>query len=342
VRVDLVDLLDLVDLVGRGGSRAVSGAAAGVAAVIVNWNTADLLDACLSSLRDHGGAAVVETVVVDNGSTDGSRGLLAARWPGVRLIANDVNVGFCRANNQAIAVTRAPYLLLVNADARLTPGCLDALVARLRADDGVGIVAPRLVYGDGGFQRWTAGRAPSLAAAAGHLLALDHLPGPAGRAWPATYLARDVRRPFAPDWVSSACMLVRRRLLDDVGLLDESIFVYMDDVELCQRARDAGWTTWYDPTVTAVHLMGQSTRRRTGAASPEALRAFNRYFRRRHGRARTAVLRGLQVAGFGGRAAAYGLAGAARPGPAGSPARARARAHLTHVKLSLETPEVPS
>lgn len=311
--------------------------AADVTAVIVNWNTADLLDESLRSLRDHGGtdAADMEIVVVDNGSTDDSLRVLADRWPDVTVIPNAENVGFCRANNQAIEVTERPYLLLINADAMLTPGCLPALLDRMAMDPRTGVVAPRLVYGDGRFQRWTAGRAPSLGSVANYLFLTDRLSARVP-AFTGTYLGYDTTHAFQPDWVSSACMLVRRAMFDDVGPMSDQIFVYMDDVELCQRATDGGWQVWYEPAATCVHLMGQSTKRQTGAASPEAMRAFNRYFERRHGRRRTTALRTLQVGGFGLRVAAYGVLGAATRD---DERRAAARAHLNHLKLSIEKPK---
>lgn len=310
--------------------------AADVTAVIVNWNTADLLDESLRSLREHGGAGadVMEIVVVDNGSTDNSRQVLAERWPDVTVIPNADNVGFCRANNQAIEITERPYLLLINADAMLTPGCLPALLDRMAGDDRTGVVAPRLVYGDGRFQRWTAGRAPSLGSVANYLFLTDRLSGRVP-AFTGTYLGYDTTEAFEPDWVSSACMLVRRAMFDDVGPLSDQIFVYMDDVELCQRAKDGGWNIWYEPAATCIHLMGQSTKRQTGAASPEAMRAFNRYFERRHGRRQTTALRTLQVGGFGLRVVAYGVSGAATRDDG---RRAAARAHFNHLKLSLERP----
>ncbi len=311
---------------------------ADISVVIVNWNTVDLLDECLWTLREHGDTAAgqLEVVVVDNGSTDGSRELLADRWPEVVLIANDDNVGFCRANNQAIEATARPYLLLINADAQLTSGCLATLCERMVSDDRIGIVAPRLVYGDGRFQRWTAGKAPSLGSVASYLFVLDRLSGRVP-AFTGTYLGYDTTEAFEPDWVSSACFLVRRAMFDAIGPLDPNIFVYMDDVELCQRATDGGWRVWYEPAATCIHLMGQSTKRKTGAASPEALRAFNRYFERQHGPRQTTVLRTLQAGGFGLRVAAYGATGAVTRD---DNRRAAARAHLTHFKLSLEKPEV--
>ncbi len=299
----------------------------------MSWNTADLLAACLRSLREAGEHRRVETIVVDNGSGDGTVEMMRQDWPEVRLVANATNEGFTKANNRAIALSRGEHLLLINADARLLPGCLDRLLARMAADPRAGAVGPRLVYDDGRWQRWTAGRAPSLRSALNYFFFLDRLfPGQA--AFAGIYLGRDVRQAFRPDWVTSACMLVRRAALDQVGLLDERYFAYMDDVDLCQRLRDAGWNIWYSPDAEAVHLMGQSTRRHNRRVSPEALRSFNRYFARRHGHTATAVLKGIEAVGFGLRAAAYLGAAAVRHGEPGL--RELASTHWTYCKLSLE------
>jgi N-acetylglucosaminyl-diphospho-decaprenol L-rhamnosyltransferase len=301
--------------------------------VIVNWNTVDLLDDCLRSIAEFGPADLrTEVVVVDNASADGSVEHLRQNWPSVQVIANHENVGFCRANNQAIRATDAPYLLLVNTDARLTPGCADTMLGYLERDPQAAVVGPRLVYGDGTFQRWTAGRSLTLASCATYLLGLDHL---ADRipALSGMYVPHDTDQPFRPGWVTSAVMLLRRSALDEVGLLDESIFVYMDDVDLCQRATDAGWNIWYAADTTAVHFMGASTKRDTGKASPEALRALNRWYERRHGPRSARALRALETVGFGARAGVCTLSGLVRHDDS---TRGRARAHWTHVKLSLE------
>ncbi|HVN51526.1 MAG TPA: glycosyltransferase family 2 protein [Acidimicrobiales bacterium] len=305
-----------------------------LAVVIVNWNTVDLLDECLQSIVDFGPSDLrTEVIVVDNASTDGSVAHLREHWPSVRIIENAENVGFCRANNQAIEVTAAPYLLLVNTDARLTEGCADAMIGYLDRDPTAAVVGPRLVYGDGSFQRWTAGRSLTLISCANYYLGLDRL----ARRVPALagiYLPYDTDESFTPGWVTSAVMLVRRAALDAIGLLDDSIFVYMDDVDLCQRAIDAGWHVWYAADATAVHFMGASTRRETGKVSPEAMRAFNRWYERRHGPRSARAVRALQTVGFGSRAGVHAIKGLLRRDDA---ARGAARAHWTRCKLSWET-----
>ena len=304
---------------------------ASVTAIVVTWNTRSMIDDCLTAIFNsarHVGE--LEVIVVDNASRDGSADLVRQRWPQVRLIENTENVGYTRANNQAIRVSSGQYLLLVNADAFVRGNCVGALCAQLDEDARAAVVGPRLVYGDGTWQRWTAGRAPSLGAAINHYLFLERV-GP--EVFGGLYLAQDVRTRRRVDWVSSACMLVRRAALDEIGLMDERFFVYMDDVDLCQRARDAAWGVWYRPDAECVHLMGRSTRPEPGSISKDALRNFNRYFVRRHGLVRGLALRAIEALGFGVRVAAYLGASFARGDPA---LRAKARAHWAYLRLTFE------
>jgi N-acetylglucosaminyl-diphospho-decaprenol L-rhamnosyltransferase len=303
---------------------------ADLATIVVNWNTVDLLDECLASIYTATPASVRnEVVVVDNGSTDGSVEHVRRYWPAVRLIVNPTNQGFCRANNAAIQATDAPLLLLVNTDARLQPSNIADLLRYFRKDPRTAVVGPRLTYADGAFQRWTAGRLPGLRSLTTYLLGLDRL-GPWRRA--GHYLGEDTGEPFQPEWVSSAVMAVRRAALDEVGLLDENIFVYMDDVDLCARVTAAGWKVWYAADTTAVHFMGVSSSRASGQASPEALRALNRWYVQRHGAVRGWALRAVEVVGFGGRVLLHSP-GAVRHRPE---AQARRDAHARHLRLALE------
>jgi GT2 family glycosyltransferase len=296
-----------------------------VSAVIVNWNTRDLLEECLASLRDHAPEGrSLEVIVVDNGSTDGSIEAVRADWPDVVHVVNEKNEGFQRATNRGVELSRGGYLLLINADAAVTPGAVDTMVARLDADERAAVVAPRLVYADGSFQRWTAGRAPDLVSVLTYFLYLERLS--AGAAANSLFLTSDVDEPFCPDWVSSACMLVRRDALDETGLLDERYLCYMDDVDICQRFRDAGWTVWYDPTTTVVHHMGQSTERQTGSVSVAAVQNFNDYLTRRNGLAVGLAARAVQCTGYLMRALAHATRSSL------SPTRQRDRVWHGHLK----------
>jgi len=309
-----------------------------VSVVIVSWNTRDLLERCLRSVECFGAAySDQQIIVVDNGSQDGSAQMVREQWPHVQLIANAGNEGYQRANNRGMVEATGDVLLLINADAELTDGCLDTMIGCLQRDPGVGVVGPRLVFGGGSWQRWTAGNDPDLLGAATFFLFAERVSRRAGLR--SLWLTRDVSTAFEPDWVSSACVLLRRDVLRDTGLMDERFFAYMDDVDLCRRARAAGWKVRYEPSATAVHLMGQSTRRQTGAASPGALRAFNQYFALQHGLRRTRALQLIEATGFLVRAAAHRALAATHPGqPHHSEQH---RDHLRNLRVALEPVEIP-
>jgi len=307
-----------------------------VTAIVVAWRTRDLVDQCLRSLA--ASAPSVPAIVVDNGSADGTAEMVRRDWPGVRLIANEVNVGYTRANNQGMELASTEHLLLLNADSMMTPGCLEALLHRMDADPRAGIVAPRLEYGNGRWQRWTAGAAPSVLSSAAYFLFFERLlPRRLGQR--SVYLQRDVRQAFQPDWVCAAGVLVRRSAMADIGGFDERIFAYMDDVDLCRRARQAGWNVWYEPAAQGVHLMGQSSLGEPGGVSPLALTSYNRYVAAHCGGAAALAVRVCEVVGFATRAAVY--AGRAALTRRETWHGRKARAHLTHLKLSFERSPLP-
>jgi GT2 family glycosyltransferase len=309
-----------------------------VSVVIVSWNTADLLQRCLESVRDHLPRRVGhEVIVVDNGSEDGSAELVRQQWPSVKLLVNESNEGYQRANNRGMSVARGDYLLLLNADAMLTEGCIATLMRPLDNDPRVGIVGPRLVYGDGSWQRWTAGTDPHLLGAIAFFVFGERISE--SLAHRSLWLAEDMRSGRPADWVSSACMLLRRAVLDDTGYMDERFFAYMDDVDLCHKARLAGWSVWYEPATDVVHLMGQSTKRQNGAASPTSLRNFNRYFALRHGWASTVALRAIEVVGFGARAAAHGALSVRQRHDASH--RQQFKDNMRNARIALEAAEPP-
>jgi len=275
--------------------------------IIVSWNTAVLTERCLRALRTNATSISMEIILVDNGSSDGTVEMVQTAFPEVVLVVNTSNEGFTRANNAGIAIAQGRYILVINSDAFVSPGCITQLLSDLETRPRAAAVAPRLVYGDGRWQRWTAGSAPSVRTAANHYLFLERL-SPGGRAFAGLYLGADVRQARRVDWVSSACILLRAEALKAVGGFDERIFLYMDDVDLCQRLRDAGWEVWYSPQAEATHLMGQIVRGQSSAPPLLALRSFEQYFSARHGRVAVLALRTIQIVGFTCRAATYHVA----------------------------------
>src|SRR3954466_10152898 len=167
-----------------------------VSVLVINWNTRELLRPCLSSVLTGSDAELVhEVVVVDNGSTDGSADEVAAQWPGVTLIRNTENLGYTKATNQGLAHCTGEHVLLLNTDAWPTAGALRRMVGRMDTEPRCAVVGPRLEYGDGSWQRWTAGAAPDVRSAAAYLLFLDRMPRWSLRS---LYLGRDVAEPLSP------------------------------------------------------------------------------------------------------------------------------------------------
>lgn len=219
--------------------------------IIVNWNTRQLLARCLESLEDHFGASArlnVETFVVDNGSTDGSAEIVEQRFPWVRLIANSENAGFARANNQGIARSRGRYVVLLNSDTDVHPGALDVMVAFMEEHAGAAGCGPRLVHGDGSLQpschpMLTPGRE------FWRLMFLD-------RVWHRATYDQERWNPGEArrvEVIKGACLMLRRKALDQVGLLDERYFVYTEEMDLCYRLLQAGWELYWVPWAEVTH-----------------------------------------------------------------------------------------
>src|SRR4051794_23204304 len=182
-----------------------------VAAIVVNWNTADLLARCLEHL-ERSSVAPDDVVVVDNGSSDDSVAILTGRWPRAQLIANPTNRGLSAGINQGLRLAQGEFVLLLDTDAFVAPDTLEGLLETLRCRRRAAVVGPRLEYADGRFQRWTGGRVPALASAVVSFSGLDRL-------WPTRgiWLGRDVRVPQRTEWVAGACMLVRQAAAEEVG-----------------------------------------------------------------------------------------------------------------------------
>lgn len=250
--------------------------------IIVNWNAREDLGRCLTALREHAPRAEHEVIVVDNGSRDGSPALVARRFPEVRLVATWRNLGFSAGNNRGLAVARGRYLLLCNPDCFVGPGTLDTLLRYADAHPEIGFLGPRLLNPDGTLQP-SCRRFPSV----GALLFRNT---PLGRLFPrnrfaAGYLMeRDARdAPRSVDWLSGACLLVRRAALEAIGPLDERYFMYCEDMDWCRRAHLAGWQVVYLPEAVAVHRIGASSDQ---VAVPMVLahhRSMGLYVRKHHG-----------------------------------------------------------
>jgi GT2 family glycosyltransferase len=259
--------------------------------VIVSYNTAHLLDRMFAALHEAAQGLSMQVIVVDNASHDGSVALIRERYPEVELVANAANVGFGRANNQAVPLVRGGHVLLLNTDAFLSPGTLGTALAWMRAHPDCGVLGVRLVGRDGTQQ-------PSC----------RRFPTPLNMFLMRTGLAR-----FAPwvrglddprwdpavsqdcDWVPGCCYFMPRAVLDEVGLFDPRYFLYCEEVDHCKRVKQAGWTVRYCAGTTVVHLGGESAKTVTELTESgrqiSALQIESEllYFRKHHGRAGLAL-----------------------------------------------------
>jgi GT2 family glycosyltransferase len=224
-----------------------------VSVVIVSFEVRECLRRCLTALGEAGGA--LDVWVVDNASSDGSADMVAEEFPAVRLLRHERNLGFAVAANRALREGQRDYALLLNPDAELRAAALERLVRFLDLHPHAAVVAPRLLGSDGRPQR-SAWSFPQLTSTLLRLVG-----APRRRPGPSDVGGDGEATPRSVDWVSGACVLVRRTAMAQVGLLDEAFFLYGEDVDWCRRFWNAGWSVWLDPSITAVHLGGQSAAR---------------------------------------------------------------------------------
>lgn len=222
--------------------------------VIVSFNAREHLERCLESLHAPPPSVPHDIVVVDNESADGSAAA-ARRWPGVRVIEAGANLGFARANNMGIRATTGANLLLLNSDTIVPAGAIDRLVAALDQHPDVAVVGPRLVDVEGRAEL-------SFGRMIGPLKELRQKLLVRGRARRRPFASRLVERltrhERSPDWVSGACLLVRRSDAEAVGLFDERYFMYTEDVDFCAAIRARGRRILFTPMVEVVHVGGRS------------------------------------------------------------------------------------
>jgi len=225
--------------------------------IIVNWNGKQLLERCLRTVYAALGALTAEVIVVDNASTDGSAAAVRAGFPQVTLVENGENVGFAAGNNQALRRAQGRYVLLLNTDAFVHPGALEALVRHMDAYPDTGAAGGRLLYEDGRLQR-SCSSFPTLSTELWTCLWLDRLfpAHPVFGKYLMTYWDLDDLREV--DAVLGAVMILRQTALQKVGLLDEQFFMYSEEVDLCYRLKQAGWSVRFVPDATATHLWGGS------------------------------------------------------------------------------------
>lgn len=223
--------------------------------VIVNWNTAALLIQCLESIYTNSPKNEFEVLVLDNASTDRSVPLVQQEFPQVKLLVSEKNLGFAGGNNRAIQQSKGRYILLLNPDTEVIPGAFDELIQFMDANPQAGAAGSRLLNPDGTLQQSCY---PS--------------PTPLRELWRLLHL--DIFHPYAlyrmDEWdvdnsqevdvIQGASLILRREALNNVGVLDDTYFMYTEEVDLCYRLQKQGWRLYWIPQSQVIHYGGQSTK----------------------------------------------------------------------------------
>lgn len=258
------------------------GAFPDLSIVLVCWNNKEYLDPCLQSLYEGGLHCNFDVVVVDNGSTDGSQEMLRKKYPEVLIIQNDHNVGLGKASNQGIEATQGRYILLLNNDTLVNGPSLDAMVEFLNTNPQTAAVGGQLLNSDGTVQSCY-NNFPTLREEFLITTRLGELLRPG---YPAIVNDGEIR---SVSWISSACLMLRRDALDEVGLLDEEYFIYGDEADLQYRMIQAGWQAYYLPQATTIHYGGRSMDR--WRRRKMVYRGKMMFFQKNYGPLRTVALR---------------------------------------------------
>lgn len=268
----------------------VSQTAIDLSIVVVSWNVRELLRCCLRSVfTSWPEIERLQVIVVDNASSDGSAEMVATEFPRVQVIRNEVNRGFAAANNQGLALALGRYAMLLNPDTEVVGDALPTMVRFADTHPDVAVVGPCLLDVDKTPQL-SRYRFPTFATA---LFESTWLQPVAPRRLLARYYALDLPpdEPCDVDWVRGAALLVRRRAIEQVGLLDENYFMYSEELDWCRRFRAAGWRVVYLPTAQIVHYEGKSSEQAVAARHIHFQTSKVYYFRKYHGRVAGEVLR---------------------------------------------------
>lgn len=228
--------------------------------IIVNWNSIEFLRPCLASLFEKNKNIDFEVIIVDNASKDNSVQVLKSEFPKIHLIQNDINIGFTKANNQAIKEAKGKYILLLNPDTVITD--LDILknwVGFMEDRPDVGASGCKLIYEDGSHQVGDAGYKPTISTVFNFSFFLSRLKPERFKGIFLNY--NELNIPIEVDWISGADFFVRRAILEKVGLMDEGIFMYADDIEWGCRIRKHGFKVIYLPQMKIIHLQGGSAKK---------------------------------------------------------------------------------
>lgn len=264
--------------------------------VIVSWNVRGYLEACLSSIAANRGRLDLEVIVVDGGSLDGSPELVRRDFPGVQLIDCGDNVGFPKGNNIGMAKAGGRNILLLNPDTEIVGDALELLIEYLDGHAEVGLVGGQLLNSDGSIQS-SRRRFPTFATAMFESTWLEMI---APRKLLTTYYVDEVPADTRTtvDWLTGACLMTRREVIEQVGPMDEAYFMYSEELDWCRRIKQAGWEIVYLPEAKIIHHVGKSSEQVITERHLYFQKAKLRYFRKYHGFWVANTLRGVLLLNY--------------------------------------------
>ena len=254
--------------------------------IIVNWNTRDFLVGCLNSIEKHVKGYSFETFVVDNNSSDGSADLVEKLFHNkVSLIRNSENMGFAKANNQAIKLAKGRYCILLNSDTVLNKRTVSGLVNFLDSNSDAAMVGPRMTGENGKLQN-SYDNFPALTTELLNKSILRIL-------FPGRFSGKTLKAdlPFEVDSLIGACIAIRTEAIKEVGVLDEDYFFFLEETDWCFRMRKAGWKIFHHPEIDIIHLQGQSKKLRPVLSWIEYYRSLYKYFKKNRSRVSYLCLR---------------------------------------------------
>ncbi|MDI6763998.1 MAG: glycosyltransferase family 2 protein [Thermodesulfobacteriota bacterium] len=245
--------------------------------IIVSWNTKALLIQCLKSIHQEMGNGEREVFVVDNGSVDRSVESVREEFPEVIVIQNPMNLGFAKANNQALSLSKGKYTLLLNPDTQVKEGAIETLKTFMDNHPEAGVAGAQFLNSDGSKQNSIA-NFPSLAT---ELLNKSLLRWFFPKTFPGK--ERNISEPIEVDSVIGACMMVRREAMGQVGLLDEDYFLFLEETDWCYRIKRAGWKIYHHPQAETYHFQGKSAEKDKKRAKVEYYRSRYQFFKKNRG-----------------------------------------------------------
>lgn len=250
--------------------------------IIVNWNTKNYLEKCLSSIFSHIPVENILVIVVDNASTDGSAEMVQSQFPSVELIQNSQNVGFAPGCNQGIKRADSEYILLLNSDCEITsPNFFNEVIFVFEHNQKIAIAGPIIIYPNGKLQ--SAGqRFLTLKRVFLEQVLFTTAPIFAKSLESVEHLKRNA--PFEVDWISGSCLFARKSIFEQIGYLQDSLFMYAEDMELCFRVQNAGYSVVIVPTVSIIHYKSKSTNKNLSDVLKYSVRNNCLFIKKRQGK----------------------------------------------------------